>query len=67
MLDIQKAPDQGLFEHLAQKPMLKPYPEELMDVHDVSQSSTPAKYDGAECIQPVSDDEIPSSGQLSVL
>jgi putative SOS response-associated peptidase YedK len=66
MLDIQKAPDQGLFEHLAQKPMLKPYPDELMDAHDVSPIVNSAKHDGPECIQPFSD-EIPSSGQLSLL
>ena len=41
------------------KSLLKPYPEELMDAHDVSPIVNSAKYDGPECIQPVSDDEIP--------
>jgi putative SOS response-associated peptidase YedK len=47
--------------------LLKPYPEELMDAHDVSPIVNSAKYDGPECIQPVSDDEMPSTGQLSLL
>jgi putative SOS response-associated peptidase YedK len=49
------------------KSVLKPYPDELMDAHDVSPVVNSAKYDGPECIQPVSDDEIPSEGQLSLL
>jgi hypothetical protein len=41
--------------------------KELMDnAHDVSPIVNSAKYDGPECIQPVSDDETPS-GQLSLL
>jgi len=47
--------------------LLKPYPAELMDAHDVSTIVNSAKYDGPECIQPLSDDEIPSAGQLSLL
>jgi hypothetical protein len=47
--------------------VLKPYPEELMDAHDVSTIVNSAKYDGPECIQPVLDDEIPRGGQLSLL
>jgi len=47
--------------------LLKPYPEELMDVKDVSPVVNSTKYDGPECIQPVSDDEIPSGGQLFLL
>ena len=39
--------------------LLKPYPEELMDAHDVSPIVNSAKYDGPECVQPTSDDEIP--------
>jgi hypothetical protein len=39
------------------KSLLQPYPEELMDAHDVSPIVNSAKYDGPECIQPVSDDE----------
>jgi putative SOS response-associated peptidase YedK len=49
------------------KVLLKPLPEELMDAHDVSPIVNSAKYDGPECIQPVSDDEIPRAGQLSLL
>jgi putative SOS response-associated peptidase YedK len=47
--------------------LLKPDPEELMDAHDVSPIVNSAKYDSPECIQPVSDDEMPSTGQLSLL
>jgi hypothetical protein len=47
--------------------LLKPLPAKLMDAHDVSPIVNSAKYDGPECIQPVSDDEIPSTGQLSLL
>jgi hypothetical protein len=32
-----------------------------MDAHDVSPIVNSAKYDGPECIQPVSDDEIPGA------
>ncbi len=49
------------------KSLLSPYLEELMDAHDVSTVVNSAKYDGLECIQPVSDDEIPSGGQLFLL
>ena len=49
------------------KSLLKPYPEELMDAHDVSPIVNSAKYDGPECIEPVSDDDIPSTRQLSLL
>ena len=49
------------------KSLLKPYPDELMDAHDVSPIVNSAKHDGPECIQPVSDDEIPRTGQLSLL
>ena len=49
------------------KSLLKPYPDELLDAHDVSPIVNSAKYDGAECIEPVSDDEIPSARQLSLL
>ena len=45
--------------------LLKPYPEELMDAYDVSPIVNSAKYDGPECIRPVSDDGTPSAGQLS--
>ena len=47
--------------------LLKPLPAELMDAHDVSTIVNSAKYDGPECIQPVSDDEISSGRQLSLL
>jgi putative SOS response-associated peptidase YedK len=36
------------------KSVLKPYPDDLMDAHDVSPIVNSAKYDGPECIQPVS-------------
>jgi hypothetical protein len=47
--------------------VLKPLPAELMDAHDITPIVNSAKYDGPECIQPVSDDEIPRAGQLSLL
>jgi putative SOS response-associated peptidase YedK len=47
--------------------LLKPLPAELMDAHDVSTIVNSTKYDGRECIQPVSDDEMPRAGQLSLL
>jgi putative SOS response-associated peptidase YedK len=49
------------------KSLLQPYPEELMDAHDVSTIVNSAKYDGPDCIQPLSDDEMPSARQLSLL
>ena len=49
------------------KSLLKPYPEELMDAHDVSTVVNSAKYDGPECIRPVSHDEISVTGQLFLL
>ena len=49
------------------KSVFKPYPDELMDAHDVSAIVNSAKYDGPECIRPVSDDEKPSAAQLSLL
>ena len=42
------------------KLLLKPYPEELMDAHDVSPIVNSAKFDGPDCIQPVSDDDMPT-------
>jgi putative SOS response-associated peptidase YedK len=47
--------------------LLQPYPDELMDAHDVSPIVNSAKYDGPECIRTVSGDEIPQDGQLSLL
>ena len=47
--------------------LLKPYPDELMDAHDVSSIVNSAKYDGSDGIQRVLDDEIPRAGQLSLL
>jgi putative SOS response-associated peptidase YedK len=49
------------------KSLLKPYPEQLMDAHDVSTIVNSAKYDGPDCIRPVLDDEIPRAAQLSLL
>jgi putative SOS response-associated peptidase YedK len=46
--------------------LLKPLPAELMDAHYVSPTVNSAKYDGPECIQPVSGDEMPRGGQLSL-
>ena len=46
--------------------LLKPYPGELMDAHDVSAIVNSAKYDGPDCVQPVSDDPIPNT-QLSLM
>ena len=44
-----------LLEHLfvKAKSLLRPYPEELMDAHNVSPIVNSAKYDDPECIQPV--------------
>jgi len=42
--------------------LLKPYPEELMDAHDVSPIVNSAKYDRPECIQPVSDETYHALG-----
>jgi putative SOS response-associated peptidase YedK len=47
--------------------LLKSLPAELMDAHDVSPIVNSAKYDGPECIRPVSEDEISCAGQLSLL
>lgn len=49
------------------KSLLKPYPEELMDANDVSPIVNSAKYGGPECIQPVSNNEIPTDRQLPLL
>jgi putative SOS response-associated peptidase YedK len=49
------------------KSLLKPLPAELMNAHDVSPIVNAAKYDGPECIRPVSDDDTPRAGQLSLL
>ena len=49
------------------KSVLKPYPDELMDAHDVSPIVTRRSTMGRECIQPVSDDKICSGRQLSLL
>ena len=47
--------------------VLQPYPEELMDAHDVSPVVNSVKYDGPECIKPVSGDERTRARQLSLL
>jgi putative SOS response-associated peptidase YedK len=47
--------------------LVKPLPAELMDAHDVSIIVKSAKYDGPDCIRPVSDDVTPRAGQLSLL
>ena len=58
-----------LLEHFSSKAksLLKPYPEELMDAHDVSTIVNSAKYDGPECIQPAEEDDMPHGRQLSLL
>jgi putative SOS response-associated peptidase YedK len=48
------------------KSVLKLYPDELLDAHDVSLVVNSAKHDGPECIQPISDVE-PPKGQLALL
>lgn len=60
-LDVSRTP------FVKAKPLLRPYPEELMGAHDVSPIVNSAKYDGPECIRPVADDELPRAGQLSLL
>jgi putative SOS response-associated peptidase YedK len=47
--------------------VLKPYPDDLMDAHDVSPIVSSGKYDEPECIQPVSEDDMTRSSQLSLL
>jgi putative SOS response-associated peptidase YedK len=47
--------------------LLKSLPADLMDAHDVSTIVNSAKYDGPDCIRPVSDDEALSGGQLRLL
>jgi putative SOS response-associated peptidase YedK len=49
------------------KSLLKPYPDGLMDAHDVSPIVNSAKYDGPDCIRPIADEEMPRTGQLSLL
>jgi putative SOS response-associated peptidase YedK len=46
--------------------LLRPYPDELMAAHDVSTVVNSARYDGPECVQPVSDKPIPNT-QLSLV
>ena len=46
--------------------LLKPYPAELMDAHDVSTVVNSARYDGPECIKPVLEEQ-PASSQLSLV
>jgi putative SOS response-associated peptidase YedK len=36
------------------KSLLKPYPDDLMDAHDVSPIVNSTKYDGPDCIKPAS-------------
>jgi putative SOS response-associated peptidase YedK len=60
-LDVSRTP------FVEARSLLKPLPVELMDAHDVSPIVNSAKYDGPECIQPVSDEDAPRAGQLSLL
>jgi hypothetical protein len=58
----------GIFLHLL-RDKLRQFSR--MGARLISRHSSPlvnsAKYDGPECVQPVADDEIPSTGQLSFL
>jgi hypothetical protein len=47
--------------------ILQPEDEEQWHAHDVSPMVNSAKYDGPECIQPLSEEDVPRSGQLSLL
>jgi len=49
------------------KSLLKPYPEELMDAHDVSPIVNSAKYDGRSAFNRFKMTNIPRAGQLSLL
>jgi putative SOS response-associated peptidase YedK len=49
------------------KSLFKPYPEELMDAHDVSTIINSAKYDSPDCIRTLSEDDMARPGQLSLL
>jgi putative SOS response-associated peptidase YedK len=46
--------------------LLRPYPDELLAAHDVSTVVNSARYDGPDCIQPVSDEQLPGA-QLSLV
>ena len=41
--------------------------DSISDNGSVSPIVNSAKYDGAECIEPVRDDDVPRGGQLSLL
>ena len=49
------------------KSLLKSYPDELLDAHDVSTVVNSANYDAPDCVRPVSDDDLARPGQLSLL
>jgi len=44
-----------------------PTTTEQIEAHDISTLVNSAKYDGPECIEPISDDAIPPAGPLSLL
>ena len=67
MPDEEQWLDASRTQFVKAKSLLKPYPEELMDAHDVSPIVNSARYDGPECVQPVSDEHTPRAGQLSLL
>jgi putative SOS response-associated peptidase YedK len=46
--------------------LLKPYPDDLMDAQDVSTVVNSARYDGPECVEPVSEEQLRGS-QLSLV
>jgi putative SOS response-associated peptidase YedK len=70
---ILRSEDEGQWLDAARTPfvkaqsLLKPYRDELMNAHDVSPIVNSAKYDGPECIRPVSDDDVSRGGQLSLM
>jgi putative SOS response-associated peptidase YedK len=56
--DEKQLPDTSRTSFAKAKSVLKHYPDELWDAHDVSPVVNAAKYDGPECIQRVSDRTI---------
>jgi putative SOS response-associated peptidase YedK len=65
--DVEQCLDASRTSFAKPPSLLKPLPAELIDAYDVSPIVNSAKYDGPECIQPVSDDDTPRTGQLSIL
>ena len=53
---VPKTGDKPRFLNALALAIMKPYPDDLLDAHDVSTVVNSANYDGPECIQPISDD-----------